>query len=309
MGRPGTVRNGGAGANAGTNSSRLVVVYSGGWWQKGGGWELGAGSREAGELGLELGSFTGGGTWAWGGFGLGAGNGNWSFGPVGTIPTMGRFRRSLVPTSPPALLYVRVRARACMCVCVCNWSQSRYRSIPDTDSPWRLTTLTIIARRRRNATATGKEQPSPWSRLMRRWRVLSSVSQGLVRCPCSFVTASWVSGRQRGQASRLMTATREGGKGEVRGRRGGIGTGTNKICDGVHGVHIPDQTGHGQDTANRTGSRQGTSMGRPRPLGSDAAGGQPQGPSRSTRDLLASHQAGSLSGFQCASLRSQLAGD
>lgn len=45
-------------------------------WLFWGGWEagkLGAGSREAGELGLELGSFTGGGAWGLGlGLGLGA---------------------------------------------------------------------------------------------------------------------------------------------------------------------------------------------------------------------------------------------
>lgn len=47
-------------------------------WLFWGGWEagkLGAGSREAGELGLELGSFTGGGAW---GLGLGLGLVAWA---------------------------------------------------------------------------------------------------------------------------------------------------------------------------------------------------------------------------------------
>lgn len=146
-GSTGTVWNGGAGANAGTNSSRLVILGRLGSWE--------AGSREQG----------GRGAWARAGlvhrrgaWGLGLGLGLWlgragkvgyrllvleyrglelelDFGPVGTIPTMGRFRRSWV--SPTAFQHcicgcgcvcesvcvfrcACVRVRVCMCVCVCN---------------------------------------------------------------------------------------------------------------------------------------------------------------------------------------------
>ena len=45
----------------------------------------------------------------------------------------------------------------------------------------------------------------------------------------------------------------EGGKRkiEVRRWRGGIRTGTNKKCDGVHRVHISDQMGRRQDRASK----------------------------------------------------------
>lgn len=104
------------------------------WGRQVEGGRLGAGSREQG-------------AWARAGLvhrrgGVVAGPGlelELDFGPVGTIPTMGRFRWS---QRPPALY-----------VCVCNWSQSRYRQrlpIPiATDSPWRLATLTMSRLRRR----------------------------------------------------------------------------------------------------------------------------------------------------------------
>lgn len=83
-GSAGTLWNGGAGANAGTNSSRLVIL--------GGGGRLGAGGQGGRELGRELGSFTRGGP-GQAGLGLGLGLGL-EVATVGTIPTMGRFRWS-----------------------------------------------------------------------------------------------------------------------------------------------------------------------------------------------------------------------
>lgn len=100
------------------------------WGRQVEGGRLGAGSRE---LGLRLGSFTGGGQ---------AGGLGWEleleleldFGPVGTIPTMGRFRWSQ-------------RLQHCRWMDVTGASPGtdrgyQFRSIPDS-SPWRLVTLTL----------------------------------------------------------------------------------------------------------------------------------------------------------------------
>lgn len=101
-GPTGTVWNGGAGANAGINSSRLVIL---------GGGE--AGSREQGAWARAgLVHPRGPGTWD---LVLGTGTGFWT---CGDYPDNGKV--PMVPTTPA--LYVR------------NWSQSRYRQeTPDTD--------------------------------------------------------------------------------------------------------------------------------------------------------------------------------
>jgi hypothetical protein len=70
--------------------------------------------------------------------------------------------------------------------------------------------------------------------------------------------------------------------------------GTSEICDGVHRVHISDQMGRRLD---RAGKRTG------QPARARTAGGQTERPSQGTRDLFASHRAGSPpSGFHGTSL-------
>lgn len=115
--------------------------------------------------------------------------------------------------------------------------------------------------------------------------MLSCVARGLASCPCLSVKAFL--GEERAEAGVEDDDGTEGRRkqSEVRRRRGGIGTGTTKICDGVHWVHISDQMGRRQDRA----ARQGRDIGHGQPARARTAGGQPERPSQSTGDLLASH--------------------
>lgn len=265
------------------------------WGRQVEGGRLGAGSREQG-------------AWARAGLvhrrgGVVAGPGlelELDFGPVGTIPTMGRFRWS---QRPPALY-----------VCVCNWSQSRYRQrlpIPiATDSPWRLATLTMSRlRRQRQQQQRGDGEGGSFFFSFGRGLCGDECFPTSPRVWCDAHACWWQrsgrgeGGRERDKVGVEVDDGNEGGrKGSVRGRRGGIRTGSNKKCDGVHGVHISDQTGRGQDTA--TG--QGRSMGQGSPLGRTRQAvslrDPPEVPGTCGQAAGQVPPPGPPSGFHCASL-------
>lgn len=153
VGRPGPcvcVWNGGAGANAGTNSSRLVILGGGGGRGEAGSREQGAWAR-AGLVHRRGGAGPG--------LELGTGTGFWT---CGDYPDNGKV--PVVPT-PPALYMQYVTGAS-----PGTDRDSQYRSIPD--SPWRLVTLTMSRlrqQRQRQQQAAGRRGRSsfflPWSRL------------------------------------------------------------------------------------------------------------------------------------------------